>query len=57
MQSFMTLTGIDATSTNRTGFWIRMSKLCHKVAWRFFSFPLFDKYTLQKIRQKKDVSF
>ena len=39
MQSFMPLTGIDATSTKRTGFLDPLkSKSCHQVARCFFLF-------------------
>lgn len=43
MQSFMPLTGIDATSTKRTGFLDAVkNKSCHQVAWCFFSFLMIN---------------
>ena len=54
MQSFMTLTGIDATSTNRTGFWIRLSKLCHKSGLAFFFlFPFLINIHFKKSSKQK----
>lgn len=61
MQSFMPLTGIDATSTKRTGFLsfsMRLKKSCPQVAWCFSPVDSFLMIHIHLInQQKQDVSF